>query len=153
MTSKGADRAGFLLALAALWGATLFGLAAIIFANQGPLTPAQENTMTEQTTDAATEATPAVQTETITLDTPMQRGKTTVTEITVRKPKAGALRGVSLTDVLQMDVAALTKVLPRITTPAITEPEIRDMDPADLVQLGGAVASFLLPKKALATED
>lgn len=37
MTQQGADRAGFLLALAALWGATLFGLAALLFAAQGLL--------------------------------------------------------------------------------------------------------------------
>lgn len=47
-----------------------------------------------------------------------------------------------------MDVAALTKVLPRITDPALTEADVRDMDPADLVQLGGVVAGFLLPKSA-----
>lgn len=35
MTPQGADRAGFLLALAAIWGATLFGLAAILFAVRG----------------------------------------------------------------------------------------------------------------------
>ncbi|SFU79998.1 phage tail assembly protein [Halomonas korlensis] len=90
---------------------------------------------------------PSVPTETVELDSPITRGKQTVTEIHVRKPKSGALRGVALTDVLQMDVQALTKVLPRITDPALTEPEIRDMDPADLVQLGTVVANFLLPRR------
>ncbi len=101
--------------------------------------------MTDQNTIAEL---PRAVTESVELDSPIQRGKTTVTEIQVRKPKSGALRGVSLTDVLQMDVTALTRVLPRITEPALTEPEIRDMDPADLVQLGGVVAGFLLPRKA-----
>ncbi|MBY5940396.1 phage tail assembly protein [Halomonas sp. DP5N14-9] len=86
-------------------------------------------------------------TETVELDTPIMRGKTTVNEIQVRKPKSGALRGVSLTDLLQMQVAALTTVLPRITEPALTEAEVRDLDPADLVQLGGTVAGFLVPRK------
>ncbi len=86
-------------------------------------------------------------TETVELDTPITRGKTTVTEIQVRKPRSGALRGVSLTDLLQMQVAALTTVLPRITEPALTEAEVRDLDPADLVQLGGTVAGFLVPRK------
>ncbi|MCT8467007.1 phage tail assembly protein [Chromohalobacter canadensis] len=101
--------------------------------------------MTDKTIATATAAA-TVLTETVTLDSSIQRGSQTVTEITVRKPKSGALRGVALTDVLQMDVAALTKVLPRITDPALTEADVRDMDPADLVQLGGVVAGFLLPK-------
>lgn len=91
---------------------------------------------------------PKAITETVELDSPFQRGSQTVTELQIRKPKSGALRGVALTDVLQMDVAALTKVLPRITEPTLTEAEVRDMDPADLVQCGGVVAGFLLPKKA-----
>lgn len=85
--------------------------------------------------------------EVVTLDYPIRRGSQEVSEITVRKPKSGALRGVSLTDVLQMDVTALTRVLPRITEPALTEAELRDVDPADLVQLGTAVTGFLLPRR------
>ena len=103
---------------------------------------------TDQTTDTNVAELPKQETETVELDSPITRGKQTITEIRVRKPKSGALRGVSLTDVLQMDVTALSKVLPRITEPALTDGEIRDMDPADLVQLGGVVAGFLLPKKA-----
>ncbi|SDG27214.1 Phage tail assembly chaperone protein, E, or 41 or 14 [Onishia taeanensis] len=103
---------------------------------------------TEQAQDTTVAELPKQETETVELDTPITRGKAVVNEIMVRKPKSGALRGVSLTDVLQMDVTALSKVLPRITEPALTDGEIRDMDPADLVQLGGVVAGFLLPKKA-----
>lgn len=97
-------------------------------------------------TEEQTPAKAAAQAETITLDTPITRGSKTVSEITVRKPLAGALRGVSLVDVLQMDVSAATKLLPRITSPALTEADIRDMDPADLFQLASQVANFLLPK-------
>lgn len=104
--------------------------------------------VTEQNTDTTVAELPKQETETVELDSPISRGKQAITEIQVRKPKSGALRGVSLTDVLQMDVTALSKVLPRITEPALTDGEIRDMDPADLVQLGGVVAGFLLPKKA-----
>lgn len=87
-------------------------------------------------------------TETITLDTPIGRGQQTLTEIVVRKPDSGSLRGASLNDLLHMDVNALIVVLPRLTSPALTAVEITRMDPADLLQLGGAVASFLLPKSA-----
>lgn len=98
----------------------------------------------EQSTD-----TPAVtSTERVDLDAPLRRGDQTIARIDIRKPLAGALRGVTLVDVINLDVLALTKVLPRISEPALTDAEIRTMDPADLVQLGTAVAGFLVPKSA-----
>ncbi len=90
------------------------------------------------------------QTETVQLDAPLKRGEQQISEIQLRKPAAGELRGVALTELLQMDVGALTKVLPRITQPALTEPEVARLDPADLVQLGSVVTGFLLPKRAKA---
>lgn len=89
----------------------------------------------------------AIYTKTITLDTPIERKGDKVETVTLRKPRAGELRGLSLTDVLQMDVNALGKLLPRITSPMISEAEVQAMDPADLVQLGGEVAGFLVPKR------
>lgn len=86
---------------------------------------------------------------TVTLDNPVKRGDTTITTVVLRRPKAGELRGISLTDLLQMDVAALQTVLPRITTPMLLKQDLADLDPADLVQLGTKVAAFLLPKAAL----
>ena len=85
--------------------------------------------------------------KTVTLDTPIQRGDTTITEVQLRKPKAGEMRGLNMADVLQMDVNALTKLLPRISTPILTELEIGNMDPADFVQLGSEVSGFLMTKK------
>lgn len=86
--------------------------------------------------------------ETVTLDSPVVRGEQTIDTITLRKPAAGELRGVSLIELMNMDVLALRKVLPRITTPALTEIEVGRMDPADLVQCGVAVTGFLLSKSA-----
>ena len=85
--------------------------------------------------------------KTVTLDTPIQRGDTIITEVQLRKPKAGEMRGLNMADVLQMDVNALTKLLPRITTPILSEVEIGNMDPADFVQLGSEVGGFLMTKK------
>lgn len=85
--------------------------------------------------------------ETVPLDSPIQRGEQTITEILVRKPMAGELRGVALQDLLHMDVLALRRVLPRITIPTLTENEISRMDPADLTQLGVAVTGFLVQKR------
>lgn len=86
-------------------------------------------------------------TKTITLETPIKRGETSIETVEVRKPVAGELRGNNLTDLLQMDVVALTKVLPRITTPSLTEQEVGRMDPADMLQMGTEVSSFLLPNR------
>ncbi|CAN7191507.1 phage tail assembly protein [Trinickia sp. LjRoot230] len=85
---------------------------------------------------------------TVTLDTPITRGEQTITEIALRKPSAGELRGTSLNALVNLDVDALGKVLPRISSPALTEYDVRELDPADLVQLGVAFADFLLPNRA-----
>jgi hypothetical protein len=80
------------------------------------------------------------------LDTPLMRGSQTITKITLRKPKSGELRGVSLSDLVSLDVAALSKVLPRISSPTLTEHDVANIDPADLVMLGGIFVGFLTPK-------
>lgn len=81
----------------------------------------------------------------ITLDVPIVRGNTTITEVTVNKPSTGALRGAKLQALLDTDVDALIRVLPRITTPNLTVPEISNLDPADIYALSQALAIFFLP--------
>ncbi|WP_330565238.1 phage tail assembly protein [Pseudomonas yamanorum] len=83
---------------------------------------------------------------TVSLDTPIRRGTTTIDSITLRKPNSGELRGISLAELLQMDVNSLIKVLPRISTPTLTAVEISTMDPADLFALSTKVSGFLLQK-------
>lgn len=91
--------------------------------------------------------------KTITLDYPFKRGEQDITCIELRKPKSGELRGINLTDLLQMDVTALQTVLPRISNPTLTTADVANLDPADLVQLGTEVAGFLLPKSARTGES
>jgi hypothetical protein len=96
-------------------------------------------------------ATPLGQTEpnTVTLDYPIERNDgQTITRITLRKPASGELRGTSLNALVNLDVDALGKVLPRISSPTLTEFDVQQLDPADLVQLGVVFAGFLLPKRA-----
>ncbi len=97
-------------------------------------------------TNAKQEQSPRVDQSVIQLDTPLVRGEQTIQEITLRKPKTGELRGTSLSALVSLEVDALQRVLPRLTMPALTEIDVANLDPADLVQLGGAFASFLLPK-------
>ncbi|TKK40461.1 phage tail assembly protein [Pseudomonas fluorescens] len=89
---------------------------------------------------------PLADDNTVVLDTPIRRGTTTIDSITLRKPNSGELRGVSLAELLQMDVNSLVKVVPRISSPTLTAIEVTSMDPADLFALGTKVSSFLLQK-------
>ena len=82
----------------------------------------------------------------ITLDNPLPRGDAFITSVTLRRPNSGELRGVNLMDLGQMNVLALQTVLPRISTPTLTAQDVAKLDPADLVELGAEVASFLLKK-------
>lgn len=82
---------------------------------------------------------------TIALDVPVQRGQTLIDNVTVRKPNAGELRGIQLAELLQLDVASLIKVIPRLTP--LNAAEVGALDPADLLAIGTKVAGFLLQKQ------
>ncbi|MNZ36040.1 phage tail assembly protein [Pseudomonas sp. p106] len=102
--------------------------------------------MSTEKATVTVEATPLVQDENaVELDTPVKRGESTLSTITLRKPSSGELRGIQLADLLQMDVGALIKLVPRISP--LTEAEVRAMDPADLVAVGVKVTGFLLQKR------
>lgn len=61
----------------------------------------QDNKMSDKQTE-----------KTIQLDTPIKRGKTEITEIVLRKPQSGALRGTRLQAIMDMDVNAMMTVIP-----------------------------------------
>ncbi len=92
--------------------------------------------------------------KTVQLDTPIKRGKTEITEIILRKPQSGALRGTRLQAIMDMDmdmdVGAMMTVIPRISTPTLTAQEMAELDPADLTALSVEVVTFLLKKSVLA---
>ena len=82
------------------------------------------------------------------LETPIKRGSEEINTVTIRQPAAGELRGVSLLELMNLNTDAVIKVLPRITTPALTEGELKQLTPADLVQLATEIVGFLVPKAA-----
>ncbi|WP_350307375.1 MULTISPECIES: phage tail assembly protein [Photorhabdus] len=84
--------------------------------------------------------------KTIVLEEPLVRGNSDITEVVVRKPNSGALRGARLQALLEMDVDSMVLVLPRITTPALTKSDLLTMSPGDLINLSVEVVNFLLPK-------
>lgn len=87
---------------------------------------------------------------TVVLDTPIKRGSKQIDRITLRKPSSGELRGVQLIELLNMDVASLMKVIPRISNPGLTASETAGMDPADLLAIGAKISGFLLQKSVQA---
>ncbi|MGG7448775.1 phage tail assembly protein [Kosakonia oryzendophytica] len=84
----------------------------------------------------------------VTLENPIKRGDQVVNTITLMKPNAGTLRGVSLAAVANSEVDALIKVLPRMTAPSLTEQEVAALELPDLVALAGQVVGFLSPSSA-----
>lgn len=69
---------------------------------------------------------------------------TEFTAVGLRKPDVGTLRGLKMTDILQMDVNAMLVLLPRITEPALAPSEVSLLDPADFMSLAGRVVAFFL---------
>lgn len=80
----------------------------------------------------------------ITLAEPIIRGDTRITKLTLRKPRAGELRGLALQDLIQTDVSALLKVIPRVSNPPLTQDEADQLEPEDLTEIGGAIRGFFM---------
>lgn len=88
--------------------------------------------------------------KTVTLTKPIQVDGEDVTKITLRKPEPGELRGLKLTDILQMDVVALTTLLPRITQPPLDENQIStDLETEDFMDMAAKTTLFFVKKEQL----
>ncbi|ASN71622.1 hypothetical protein 2F1_21 [Uncultured Caudovirales phage clone 2F_1] len=77
-------------------------------------------------------------------DVGFKRGEQFIKEITIRKPKTRALRGLTLVNLLQLDVETLAKLAPRITSPTMSENDVYELDPVDLTKLSKEVVSFFV---------
>lgn len=98
-------------------------------------------------TDTTTAA--AVAAQGVELEVPIQRGSQTITHVQLRRPKAGELRGLSLSALLQLDASAVMQLLPRISQPTLNKHEVEALDPVDLVNLSQEVVDFLVSAKTL----
>lgn len=88
--------------------------------------------------------------EPIILEQAIKRGESSITEITLRKPAAGELRGLKLADLINGDVNATIRLVPRISQPTLTEQEVAALDVADLLGCADAIAGFLQKKGSTA---
>lgn len=101
--------------------------------------------MKDQTTE--TQAPTISKQSLVELDTPIKRGSEEISNVQLRKPRSGELRGLNLANLANLDVSSLIKLVPRISQPALVEQEVANLDPADLTALGVEIANFLAPKK------
>jgi P2 family phage contractile tail tube protein len=82
------------------------------------------------------------------LSVPIAReGGAALDKLELRRPDAGALRNLSLSDVGQLQVRALLTLLPRICTEKLTRKDLLKIDFADWMEIAGEVGDFLLPRR------
>ena len=104
---------------------------------------------TNATATPAAPAAPAHGAATVTLEFPITRGATTITQLHLRKPKAGALRGINLAELLMLRAESVMVLLPRITEPPLLKHEVENMEPVDLIACATEVVNFLAPQETL----
>jgi len=80
----------------------------------------------------------------ITLTKPFKRGDKQVTEVLIREPVAGELRGVNLAELMQMEVNTVGKVLERVSEPMIDSATFSGFNPRDLTNLSVGLISFFV---------
>lgn len=82
--------------------------------------------------------------ETVTLVEPIVRGETRIEKITLRKPKAGELRGLSLQDIMRNEATALLQLIPRVSEPPLTAHEADNLEADDFAEISGAIRGFFM---------
>jgi len=83
---------------------------------------------------------------TVTLEEPVIRGDQKIAELGLRRPRSGELRGLSMIDIVQLKIDAVHDLLPRITVPPLTNPEVLNLSVSDLFTISTKIADFFIPK-------
>ncbi|MFC0683560.1 phage tail assembly protein [Novosphingobium clariflavum] len=84
--------------------------------------------------------------ERVVLVEPIVRGPRTIESLNIRKPKAGELRGTSMQDILTTDVAAMLRLIPRVSEPSLTPEEADNLTSEDFAELAGVIRGFFITK-------
>ncbi len=85
--------------------------------------------------------------KTVDLERPLKRGDQKIAKIVLRRPEGGELRGVDLISLYRMDVVAVSKVVPRISSPVVASAEFLTMPAPDIAAICNKVSDFLLTKQ------
>jgi hypothetical protein len=86
---------------------------------------------------------------TVALEKPIGEGEAAIKTVNVRKPGAGEMRGLAIPKLITGDVSSYITLIPRITSPIISEEQVSDgdqLDAADLTMIMNEVMNFLLPQ-------
>ena len=84
--------------------------------------------------------------ETVTLSSPIERGESTIEKLQLRKPTAGELRGLNISELVALEVTALATLLPRIVEPVLTRDEIDDLEVNDFTDIAGVIRGFFMTR-------
>ncbi|KAF0676729.1 phage tail assembly protein [Profundibacterium mesophilum] len=86
------------------------------------------------------------------LSAPILRGEERIETVTLSRPNAGALRGLKTIDLIQGDVSALIKLLPRITRPNLAPSEVEQLATDDIGGLSLIVSGFFFKAETIEME-
>lgn len=91
------------------------------------------------------------ETRTVNLVVPIHRdGEEAITQIELKKPFAGEMRGLNFTDILQMEVETMTTLIPRISN--LTERDMINLEPSNYAPLFTEVISFFVDTSSQMSE-
>lgn len=74
--------------------------------------------------------------------TPIPYGDGALSELTMRPPKAGDLRGLKLIGLTDMDPAMILKIAARVSLTPVAEGQLEQLEVYDLMELTEKVAGF-----------
>ena len=83
--------------------------------------------------------------KTVPLSAPLAFGKTEISEISLRTPTAGDLRGIKLQDIVDLDVNTILTVTKRLSVTEFAPATLNGLAMPDLASLAGAIADFFNP--------
>lgn len=95
-------------------------------------------------TELAETAQPAPTATVLTLQHPIQREGGPIAALTLRKPKAGQLRGLNIQSLMVGDVTSVMTLLPRIASPIITPHEAAQLEAEDIAEAAGTIMLFFM---------
>lgn len=87
----------------------------------------------------------------VTLIEPLTIDGEDIAEITLRRPNGGDLRGLKLSELLQLDVGSVMRLVPRISAPYVSESQMAEMSAADLTKFATGVVGFFIDPADLPT--
>jgi hypothetical protein len=76
------------------------------------------------------------------LSSPLQFGDQSIDILSLRRPTAGDMRGIKLRDIIDMDVSTICILAERISLTPLAPSQLKDLDPADLLQLSVTISNF-----------